>query len=293
MSNRVEDKIAQYLAGKDPIASRESVQEADLAFRQFQARRDAAVSAKRKKRTLRWAAAISAAACITLLIGLLGTRRTSAPSLPFVASTTAGETTAVTLPDGTLVWLNASSSLRCSPDFGTGNRDAFLEGEAYFEVVHNEALPMAIHTGSTTTTVLGTRFSLREYPEDQEVTLLLHEGHVAFCGAAGSRLELSKGQSARLDKVSGEMTFAQYDTDAPASWRDGLLIFEDCTLERICRDLSNAYGVCVRVTDESLLDLRFSATFNIRTQQLSDALEALSLTRHISFRMTEGGAEVF
>lgn len=291
MSEKIEDILEQYLKGEDVLPAGKGTEEAMAAFRQFQGRRDAAL--KRRKRIWLWTAAVSAAACIAIVAGIAFRSQTPAPEEVFIASAPVGEIVNVTLPDGTAVWLNGSSRISCSKEFGVKDRAVSLEGEGYFEVVRNESLPMVISTASASVTVLGTTFDFREYPEDAEASVVLYEGHVNFTDAAGKGLDLLPGQAAMLDKASGELAYVTTDTSHPAAWRNGLLIFEDCTLERICRDLSNAYGTAIKISDPALLQLRFTAEFNVRTQTLSDVLEVLSLTRHISFRLSETGAEIF
>ena len=52
----------------------------------------------------------------------------------YIVEAPLGEKSKLTLPDGTVVWLNAGSQLRYSSHFNKNNRDVTLEGEGYFEV---------------------------------------------------------------------------------------------------------------------------------------------------------------
>lgn len=77
-----------------------------------------------------------------------------------------GARTKLYLPDGTLVWLNAGSKITYSQGFGMDNRQLSLEGEGYFEVVHNQDLPFEIHTHEVDLRVLGTKFNFKNYSDD-------------------------------------------------------------------------------------------------------------------------------
>lgn len=291
MPKSLKDILADYLEGRDSVRPATDLAEADLAYQRFLSRREAA--AMKVKNRLRFAFAMCAAFA-ALAIGLLlpGLFKNSQPR-QFTASAPEGQVVNVTLPDGTAVWLNSSSSLTCSRDFGVRDRAVSLCGEAYFEVTKDESLPMVVSTGSSSVTVLGTRFCLCDYTDDAEASVTLYEGHISFSGIRTGALDLLPGQGATLDKASGRISAATRDTAHPAAWREGILIFEDCTLERICRELSAAYGTPIRISGDGLGSLRFTAEFNVHTQTLSDILDALSLTRHLTFRITEAGVEIY
>lgn len=91
-----------------------------------------------------------------------------------------GSRTKLTLPDGTLVWLNAGSRITYSQGFGVGNRKIELIGEGYFEVKRNEEVPFLVKTNSLLVKVLGTKFNFRDYPDDAEAIVSLSEGKVAL-----------------------------------------------------------------------------------------------------------------
>ncbi|MBS1607146.1 MAG: FecR domain-containing protein [Bacteroidetes bacterium] len=80
------------------------------------------------------------------------------------------------LPDSTQVWLNASSTLEFPAHFTTEKREVTLSGEAYFDVRHSERGPFIIHTGKISTTVLGTSFNIKAYPDRQHVIVSVRTG---------------------------------------------------------------------------------------------------------------------
>ncbi|HVV02934.1 MAG TPA: FecR family protein, partial [Puia sp.] len=82
------------------------------------------------------------------------------------------------LPDSTQVWLNASSTLEFPEHFRTNKREVTLSGEAYFDVRHSEKTPFIIHTGKVSTTVLGTSFNIKAYPDRQHIIVSVSTGKV-------------------------------------------------------------------------------------------------------------------
>lgn len=118
-----------------------------------------------------------------------------------------GAHTKLYLPDGTLVWLNAGSKIIYSQGFGVDDRRLRLEGEGYFEVMKNEEVPFEIDTKELDLRVLGTKFNLRNYPDDEEVTVNLMEGKVALRNGIREmpELYLTPDEKMVLNKATGQM----------------------------------------------------------------------------------------
>jgi len=83
------------------------------------------------------------------------------------------------LPDGSIVWLNADSKLSYSESFSRKNRNVRLEGEGYFEVEYGEH-PFVVRTDSTQIKVLGTKFNVKNYDDENYIRVSLLEGSIAL-----------------------------------------------------------------------------------------------------------------
>ena len=94
-----------------------------------------------------------------------------------------GNTSRLTLPDGTLVWLNAGTRIAFSSDFSGKERIVYLEGEAYFEVAHNPDKAFRVNAGNLSVTALGTIFNVTAYPGDDLIKSFLLEGKIAVSGS--------------------------------------------------------------------------------------------------------------
>ncbi len=90
-----------------------------------------------------------------------------------------GARVSFSLPDGTTGMLNSGSKLSYSLPF-KNNRQIKLEGEAWFEVRHDEEYPFEIRTGNSTLKVLGTSFNMSAYPDENYVEVVLQNGKVEF-----------------------------------------------------------------------------------------------------------------
>jgi len=148
-----------------------------------------------------------------------------------------------TLPDGSLVKLNANAKLTLSKHFGDSNRNVILKGEANFDIVRNEDLPFVIEAGNSTVKVLGTSFNLATEADDG-VELDVTEGLVEFSSSiTGVKEHVAKGQSAKLDKA-GKIIQKNEMKDANFSgWWTRKLEYDATPLSEVFKDLEDTYWV--------------------------------------------------
>ena len=149
-----------------------------------------------------------------------------------------GSRTKLTLPDGTLVWLNAGSRITYSQGFGVGNRKIELIGEGYFEVKRNEEVPFLVKTNSLLVKVLGTKFNFRNYPEDEEVVVNLLEGSVALHNGIKTMQDiyLNPEEKVILNKATGEMIKHRAAVRNSMVWTKDELFFDEELLKDIAKD---------------------------------------------------------
>lgn len=102
----------------------------------------------------------------------------SGKSAGYVFATEAGQRARAVLPDGTKVWLNASTQLVYKPSFWKRERLVDLNGEAYFEVSHNKHKPFVVNSKDVRTCVLGTKFNVRARSSEAKVVTTLLKGLV-------------------------------------------------------------------------------------------------------------------
>ncbi len=110
----------------------------------------------------------------------------------------------LTLGDGSMVWLNAGSSLRFPVSFTDSTRQVYLEGEAYFQVSHN-GKPFIVTSGDMDVRVLGTSFNVLAYPDEQQLVTTLVEGSVRIDLGMIKILLLRAGSSVRMTRPLCEL----------------------------------------------------------------------------------------
>lgn len=151
----------------------------------------------------------------------------------------------IELPDGTLVWLNAASSLRFPTAFNGKERTVILNGEGYFEVAHRDNMPFKVQLGSGVVEVLGTRFNIMAYQNEANVKTTLLQGAVKVSHNS-QRVRLVQGQQASWAAGGSSITVGPADTDEAVSWKEGYFQFNRAPLTDVMRQLQRWYDVEVR-----------------------------------------------
>jgi transmembrane sensor len=169
--------------------------------------------------------------------------------------TAPGQRAEVLLRDGTQVRLAPASRLRVATDYGTGRRDVYLDGEAYFDVTHDEHRPFTVFTANASAQDLGTQFSVRSYPGEGAVEVVVREGAVALSGVG----PLEAGDVGRLTAKGRTDVRRGVDADSALGWLDGRLDFHDAPLAHVLRDVGRWYDVDVSA-EPALAALPFTGT---------------------------------
>lgn len=188
---------------------------------------------------------------------------------------------ALTLSDGTKVWLNALSSLRFPEQFSDSLRVVELTGEAFFQVAKDKQHPFIIKmSDDEQVKVLGTQFNVNSYKDEETKKITLIEGSVQVNSKNG-RLLLVPGQQARIN--NGNILLEKHaDIEAAAGWKDGSFVFRDADIYNIMRQAERWYDVNVIYRSTSSEHFNFSIS---RNEPLSKILHLMELTGKIHFKI--------
>jgi ferric-dicitrate binding protein FerR (iron transport regulator) len=200
-------------------------------------------------------------------------RRAPQPAPAREVVTRAGERAQLRLADGTSIVLGPATTLRIPATFGVTARTVDLHGRAYFEVAHDPAHPFTVLAGHTRARALGTRFSVRAYPTDSVIEVVVADGVVGL-GSDSAGLRLHPGDMGRVDRAGRSTMERVQSVNAALAWTTGVLQFDDVALRDAIPDLQRQYGLVVRVTGAALFARRFTATFTDRN--VGEALDGLA-----------------
>jgi transmembrane sensor len=228
--------------------------------------RDFAPSSRRPWLT---GAQLAAALFLAVIGGSLGVllfrgRPRATAEVMRVATTPAGQRAMFRLPDGTQVVLGVASTLRYPAAFRSGSREVSLEGEAYFDAVHDQHRPFMVRAADLVAQDLGTEFTVRAYPEDVGARVVVREGRVAIrasAKAAGSAERVvAPGQLGRLGG-GGEPVVEAADTAAWFAWTEGRLVFTNTSLREAMKQIERWRDVEISLASPDIGQRQFTTSF--------------------------------
>jgi transmembrane sensor len=178
-------------------------------------------------------------------------------------ATIAGRVDTVKLTDGSTVILGPSSRVVLAGGYGARARELTLDGQAFFDVVHDDGRPFIVRTPSATLRDVGTSFSVRS-DSVRGTRVAVTSGAVDLVSSqagAGSPTVLHAGDRANVtrDRMQVERGVVAGDE---LSWTRGVLVFHDAPLTTVAIELRRWYGLELVVTDPTIASRRLTATFD-------------------------------
>lgn len=233
-------------------------------------------SFRRKQDFLRWAKIAAVVSVFALCIAALYvTLFSSHDNLRPTAITQSTQHQQLTLPDGSTVILNASSTLEYPDSFSDEpTRTVRLTGEAFFNIVHNAAKPFVVQTGTLTTTVLGTAFNVKAYPNENDITITVTRGKVRVNDASILLGVLNPDEQITFFKASRQTKQQVVESKETIAWTDNDIYFDDISIEDAARKLEQRFHVKIRFANDQVKTCRFTATF-ISGEDLQQILKVI------------------
>jgi ferric-dicitrate binding protein FerR (iron transport regulator) len=208
--------------------------------------------------------------------------------------TVMGEKIIVTLLDGTKITLNADSKLKYPMRFGEESREVYLEGEAYFEVTHNDQKPFVVHTADVLTTDLGTQFNVCAFPNEESITVSLEEGKVEVSTNKSytkkEEVVLSPTQQLVYNREKKTNKIEQFDVQKAIGWKDNILVFDNEPLSKVLLPLERYYGVKFEIADQSLANRNIKANF--KNESFWTVVKVLEKATGLAYKTTKENNEL-
>lgn len=192
----------------------------------------------------------------------------------------AGQRISLELSDGTVVWLNSRTRIEYPGSFAGDDRKVKLDGEAYFEVAKDAHKPFIVETAKGNIEVLGTKFNVEAYSEDNIFATALMEGSVKVT-RGDTQYKLHPNQMVYLK--NGKMHIAPIEDLSLYRWREGLICFKDESFPNIVKKLEKYYGVEISIENSSVANYRCTGKF----RQSDGVLYALRvLQKDVNFQFS-------
>jgi len=194
-----------------------------------------------------------------------------------------GKTAQLTLADGSVVTLNSNSTLKYPKSFRSSDRMVTLDGEAFFEIVKDKAHPFIVHAKGTRTTVLGTKFNVSAYPNDNTVKIALVEGKViSEVEKITGKLILKPSEVAIWSTPTHQFTKSVFDPGETLAWKSGAMVFKDASFEEIASRFKNVYGIEL-INRSSNTKWRFSGYFNKTDYQ--SVMKSICFSKQLNYTL--------
>ena len=243
---------------------------------------------KEKKKTFRLKFSQYAAAII-LLISISGSigyfiSYSSFDSTPHYTEifVPKGERSIVTLPDGSTVQLNSESHLKFSSDFRSNKRKVSLQGEAFFDVTHDQSRPFIVDIQNLSIEVLGTRFDVSCYPNDSIITTFLQSGKVKINSSNSDDIFLTPSEAYFYNKATQESKKIKVKDQRYTDWTKGKLTINSETIGDFAKKLERRFNVKIEFGDSEAKNHIYSGS--IKDEDINTLLDALIFASNIDFK---------
>ncbi len=230
------------------------------------------------------AASILFLCCSAVLVYFLQKPATPVRETYTTLRTSNGEIRKLTLPDSSVIWLNAQSKIRIPSNFDKTIRQVYLdEGEAFFEVKHNTRKPFRVVTAPLRVQVLGTSFNINAYHSLPHVKITVVTGKVGISKGTKLLSFLTPGQE--LSYLTDKGTFEQKKVDAgqSQSWKDGDAYLNRVKFEELSLIFKNLYGLTLKAGNKRVHDYLFTLRIK-RNTPATETLKLISAIHNAHFR---------
>lgn len=192
----------------------------------------------------------------------------------------AGQRAELILPDSTHVWLNARSKLVYPISFGKDIRQVELNGEAYFDVIHNEKQPFVVKTPQMDIQVLGTEFNVTAYSSSSDFEVALLRGCIELSSPRlSSNYRMKEKEHIRLQNnklISKDISNYDY-----FRWKEGLICFNNESVATIIEKLKLYYDIDIEVYNQKFINSRYTGKFRTK-----DGIEQVLRVLQIEHKFT-------
>jgi len=203
-----------------------------------------------------------------------------------------GQKSQIILTDGTKVWLNSETKIRYPGRFGNLRREVYLEGEAFFEVARNSGRPFIVHASELDVKVLGTKFNIKAYPDENQIETSLFEGKINLLwndplSAKQLEREIDPKQSFVYDKFSRQVFAGRFLREEINGWKKNQLIFKDDTFSNLVRKVERWYDIDIIYDEKQFSDRQLTVEL-YEGERLERLLEVISLTLSVDYQFENG-----
>lgn len=201
------------------------------------------------------------------------------------------------LPDGSGLWLHPHSRLIYTAAFGKATeRKVWLEGEGFFDVVHDDTHPFIVQTGRIQTQVLGTAFNMEAYGDENTIRVSLVRGKVAVGDTATDKVntttQLSAGHVLVYDKQKQHSEIDTLSATSIEQWTDGTIVLQNMPVTAALRRVSKRFGLQLKYAENVKLEGK-NVNGVFKDQTLEEMLHIILFVSGYQYRLNEQIIEIY
>lgn len=259
--------------------------------------RTRSILAARRLRLAAAAAVIAVIATPVILTVVPESERPPGVSEPAIAtySTKTVESLTVTLDDGTIATLGASTEIETVLS-GDARRVLLKSGAAFFAVSHDEARPFSVEAGDLTAKALGTAFDVRNNGGVMRIAVADGEVEVAYPFVLfgwhtplKTRETLEVGQQIAATVDDGLRNTQSIPADQVGAWRDDWLVYDDATLNELIADANRYDSRRIVLEDGSQTLGKLTITGSFSAADIDAMLSMLSQSFPVTIDRSSAG----
>lgn len=242
-------------------------------------------SEKRKKRYIaiaKYAAMMTIAILSTLFVYSFLSHKEQASAINTLY-VPAGQRARLSLEDGTVVWLNAQSTLTYPAQFSGKKREVTLTGEAFFDVAKNPKKTFIVSTQHVEMKVLGTQFNVYSYPNTDYIRTDLLEGSVMVNQKNTPEKNVILHPSEQVIIKNGKMFLSKIENSDYFLWKEGIYAFNNERLLDIIEKLQLYYDVKIIVKDPQIFNVKYTGKFRQR-DGIDEILRIIQKIQHFQVK---------
>lgn len=206
-----------------------------------------------------------------------------------IVTTEAGNMKKIELPDSSVVWLNAGSTLRYPATFHKQRDIQLVEGEAYFDVKHCPSRPFIVHYGNIHTAVLGTAFNIQFYKKLSNIRVTVVRGKVEVGSQKESYGMLIRNQQLEVRPHLQKRVLLNVDAGKVADWKNNLVNLYNVPFDELALRIGNSFNVHVNYSHDQankLTTIHYSSAY-----RLEDVLRMIADIHGLNYQIN--GKEVW
>jgi transmembrane sensor len=199
-----------------------------------------------------------------------------------------GQRSKIILPDSSVVWLNSGTQLSYNSNFGKINREINLVGQAFFQVTKNKQLPLIVSCNDLKIKVLGTKFDVNAYTNNDNISVALQSGSVELLHSSNESFhyKLVPGEIAQFDSHSEKVVIHKANIEGITSWTNGILYFNDSPMKEVLGQLERKYNIIIEVKNPLIYNSVFTAT--IKNETLEEIFKSIEYSCSIRYKIIRG-----